>query len=168
MRINIRRTCPAAGPACSAAASYGFALVEAVVAVFLGAVMMTALYACFAGGFAMMKMTREDLRATQIALERLEAVRLAPYAYLKDATKFPATSTVYFDEQGKSTGKGGVPYTVTFKAEALPAPKPQTQFYVNMLQVTVGVSWQSGKLQRTRSMQTYVAKYGVQGYVGSN
>lgn len=145
----------------------GFTLVEAMVATFAAAIMMLALYACFAGGYSMIKVSREDLRATQIALERMEAIRVSPYAFLMDATKFPTTNTVYFDEAGKSSGKGGVPYTVTFKAEALSAPKPKTQFYTNMMEVTVTVSWKSGNLQRSRSMQAYAAQRGIQGYVGS-
>jgi hypothetical protein len=98
----------------------------------------------------------------------MEAIRVAPYNQIKDPTKFPTSTTVYYDEVGKLNGKGGTPYTVTFKAELMPSPKPQSQYYTNMLQVTVGVSWKSGKIQCNRSMQTYVAKYGVQGYVGSN
>src|SRR6185503_16979577 len=98
----------------------GFTLVEAMVATFAAAIMMLALYACFAGGYSMIKVSREDLRATQIALERMEAIRMAPYASLKNATVFPTTYTVYFDEAGKASGKGGVPYTVTFTADALP------------------------------------------------
>jgi Tfp pilus assembly protein PilV len=146
----------------------GFTLVEVVVATFVGAIMMLALHICFVGGFAILKVTREDLRATQIALEQMEAIRLAPYAALKDPTKFPTTSTVYFDEKGKSVGKGGVPYTVTFKAEALPSPKPQSSYFVNMMQITVGVSWKSGNITRQRTLQTYAAKFGIQGYVGAS
>jgi Tfp pilus assembly protein PilV len=146
----------------------GFTLVETVVATFAGATMMAALYVCFVGGFAIVKATREDLRATQISLERMEAIRLAPYANLKDPTKFPATTTVYFDEKGKAVGKGGVPYTVTFKAEALPAPKPQSTYFVNMMQITVGVSWKSGNVQRSRTFQTYAARSGIQSYVGAS
>ena len=149
-------------------ARLGFTLIETILATCFGAVMLLALYACFAGGYSLIKVTREDLRATQIALERMEAIRLAPYANLKDPTKFPTTMTVYFDEKGKSTGKGGVPYTVTFNAGPLPPPKPQSSFYTNMMQLTVGVSWKSGNLPRSRTMQTYVAKYGVQGYVGAS
>jgi Tfp pilus assembly protein PilV len=145
----------------------GFTLVEAMVATFVAAIMILTLYACFAGGYAMIKMSREDLRATQIVLQQMEAIRVAPYAYLKNATMFPTNTTVYFDEAGKSSGKGGTPYTVTFKAEALPSPKPQLQFYTNMSQVTVTVSWNSGNLQRSRSMQAYAAQRGIQGYVGS-
>jgi len=141
--------------------------VETVVATFTTAIMTLALYVCFAGGFAMVKVTREDLRATQIALERMEAIRLSPYSQLTNTTLFPTNSTVYFDEAGKSTGKGGVPYTITFKTAAAPATMSPA-YRANVLAVTVGVSWKSGNIQRDRSMQTYVAKSGIQGYVGSS
>jgi hypothetical protein len=34
--------------------------------------------------------------------------------------------------------------------------------------VTVTASWNSGKIQHSRSMQSYVARYGVQRYVSGN
>ena len=98
----------------------------------------------------------------------MEAIRVAPYDFLKDPTKFAATNTVYFDEAGKSSGKGGTPYTVTFKAANLAPPKPQVQFYTNMMEITVTVKWKSGNTDCSRSMQTYAAKRGIQGYVSGS
>jgi hypothetical protein len=37
-----------------------------------------------------------------------------------------------------------------------------------MLLVTVTASWKTGNLQHTRSMQSYVARYGIQRYVSAN
>jgi Tfp pilus assembly protein PilV len=143
----------------------GFTLAETLVAVFVSSFMLTALYACFAAGFSMVKVTREDIRATQILLQQMEAIRVSDYSKLTDPAKYPTNTTVYFDEENAASGKGGTPYTVTFNARPLPSPKPQSQFYTNMLQVTVRASWMSGKVQRSRSMQTYVARQGIQQYV---
>ncbi len=143
----------------------GFTLVETLVAVLITAFMLMALYACFASGFSMVQVTREDLRATQILLQQMEAIRVSDYTKLTDPGSYPTNMTVYFDEEHEAIGKGGTAYTVTFNARHLPSPKPQSQFYTNMLEVTVGASWKSGNVQRSRSMQTYVARQGIQKYV---
>ena len=95
----------------------------------------------------------------------MEAVRVSDYSKLTDPAKYPTNTTVYFDEENAASGKGGTAYTVTFNARRLPSPKPQSQFYTNMLEVTVGATWMSGKVQRSRSIQTYVARQGLQQYV---
>lgn len=162
------RTCPT-GPNRNGkndrTSACGFTLVETLVAVAVSGFMLTALYACFASGFSIVKVTREDLRATQILLQRMETIRVSDYTKLTNSAVFPTNTTVYFDEENAASGKGGIPYTVTFNARRLPSPKPQSQFYTNMLEVTVAASWKSGKVQRTRSMQTYVARQGLQQYV---
>jgi len=57
--------------ACSA-----FTLVEVMVAVWLGAIMFVGLYLGFSQGFAVIQLTRENLRATQILQEKAETIRL--------------------------------------------------------------------------------------------
>jgi Tfp pilus assembly protein PilV len=165
MKMTIWRTGPKPSRKNERASAGGFTLVETLVAVFVSSFMLTALYACFACGYSIVKMSREDLRATQILLERMETMRVSDYSKLTDPAKYPTNTTVYFDEVNAAQGKGGTAYTVTFDARRLPAPKPQSQFYTNMLEVTVRASWMSGKVQRSRSMQTYVARQGIQQYV---
>ena len=40
-------------------------------------------------------------------LQRMEAVRLSGYNQLADTNKYPASTTQYFDEKGKTNGNGG-------------------------------------------------------------
>jgi Tfp pilus assembly protein PilE len=134
----------------------GFTLVEAVFAVLAAAVMLIALYASFTTGFSILKVTREDLRATQIILDRMERVRLSPYTQLANQSVYPASLT-------ETNGPGGTAYTVTFATAPRATLSP---FYrSNVLEVTVEVAWQSGNVKRKRSMQTYVARSGIQSYV---
>jgi prepilin-type N-terminal cleavage/methylation domain-containing protein len=165
MKMRICPTGPNRSGKSDRTSARGFTLVETLVAVSVSGFMLTALYACFASGFSIMKVTREDLRATQILLQRMETIRVADYTKLTNSVNFPTNTTVYFDEENAASGNGGTPYTVTFSAKKLPSPKPQSQFYTNMLEVTVGASWKSGKVQRSRSMQTYVSRQGLQQYV---
>lgn len=131
------------------------------------ATMLLALYASFGIGYSIMKVTREDLRANQIILQRMEAIRLSSFNELKDPAKYPTSSTEYYSESGKANGNGGVAYTVTYNAASGPTTLPPS-YRTNVLVVTVGASWTSGKLQRNRSTQTYVARNGIQTYVSGN
>src|ERR1044072_8496338 len=54
----------------------GFTLVDALFAIAVAGVMFLALYAGLAFGFKIIKMTRENVRATQIMLEKMETIRL--------------------------------------------------------------------------------------------
>src|SRR5688572_20403890 len=54
----------------------GFTLVEIMVAVFLLGLSLTAFYGAFISGLGTLRVTRENLRATQILEERMEVIRL--------------------------------------------------------------------------------------------
>src|SRR6266508_4273052 len=53
-----------------------FAIAEVLVSVALMAIVFVSLYLGMSSGFAVTKLSRENLRATQIMLERLEGIRL--------------------------------------------------------------------------------------------
>ncbi len=155
----------------SRTASFGFTLVETMVAIMVAAIMLTAHFLAFASGFAMVTVTREDLRASQIMLQRMEAIRLFGFSQLADTTKFPTNSVEYYDEKHKTNGNGGAAYTVTYSTtpgyQLVDTTMPTT-YRTNLTEVKVGVSWKSGTVTRSRSMRTYVTRYGVQSYVAGN
>ena len=138
-----------------------FTLVETVVATFLTAVMIPAIYAAIVAGFCIIQVTREDLRATQIILQRMEAIRLSPYKLIQDPSSYPTNSTDYF------CNTNGAAYSISYNWQPGPASLPPS-YRTNVVLVTVNASWLSGKVQRTRSMQSYVARYGIQRYVSGN
>ena len=144
-----------------------FTLVETVVATFLAAIMLSALYGAIEAGFSMVQVSRENLRATQIILQRMEAIRLSSYNSLTNAASYPTNFTDYYCPSGKTNGTAGVAYNVSYNWAPAPATLPPS-YRSNMLMVTVSASWTSGKIQRTRSMQTYVAQYGIQSLVSAN
>jgi Tfp pilus assembly protein PilV len=141
-----------------------FTLIETVVATFLAAIMLPAIYASTATGFAIVQVTRENLRATQILVKQVEAIRLSPYKLLQDPASYPTNFTDYYCTNGKTNGAA---YAVTYNWQPGPASLPPS-YRTNVLLVTVTAAWSSGNVQRTRSMQTYVARYGIQRYVSSN
>ena len=142
----------------------GFTLVETIVATFVAAIVLLTFYGSLAAGFSVLKLTREDLRATQIILQRMEAIRLSAFNTLQNPAEYPVTFTEYYSESGKTNGSGGAAYTISYKCGP-PQPGLPPSYRADMLQITVQASWNSGGVQRTRSMQTYVSKYGIQRYV---
>ena len=181
MKINMRRprttrACtdvnqePALGSAAATAqraSVRAFTLIETIVATLLAAIMLPTLYAGVASGFSIVQVTRENLRATQILLQRMEAVRLASYKALQDPTAWPTNATDYYSPCGQTNGSGGAAYTVSYNWTTGLGSLPPS-YRSNMLLVTVTASWNSGNLQRSRSMQSYVARYGIQRYVSGN
>jgi type II secretory pathway pseudopilin PulG len=145
----------------------GFTLIEGLVAMTLGATMFAAIYTGLAWGFGNVQSNRANLRATQILVKRAESIRLSPFEQITDTSYNPATFTDYFDPKDQPTGGGGTVYKGTFTA-SFPAEGSIPESYrTNMLLVTIGVSWASGKTPHSRSLQTYVARKGLQEYVSA-
>lgn len=144
----------------------GFTFVESMVAILTGAVMLTALYSSLAFGFATVKLTREDLRATQILLQQLELLRLTSFSSITNGT-----FTDYFDPSGVSNGKAGTKYTITITTNAPTAsdmPVQPVYYMNNMRKITVTAAWTNSNQLRTRTLTTYASKNGIQSYVYSH
>jgi type II secretory pathway pseudopilin PulG len=144
-----------------------FTLVEAVVAMALGTTMLTALYGSFALGFADVQIAREDLRATQILTKRIESLRVCSFAQITNTVYNPTTFTDCYDPRDQAAGGGGTTYQGTLTASVPPVGSLPEAYRTNMLLVTAGVSWTSGKVPRTRSLRTYVARKGIEDYVST-
>lgn len=144
-----------------------FTLVETIVATLVAALLVPTLYACFGYCFSLVQVTRENLRATQIIVQRMEEIRLAAYKTVQSSNSFPATAVEYFNPAGQTNGNGGAAYTVNYNWVPGPATLPPS-YRSNMVLVTVSAAWTSGKIAQTRSMQTYVSRYGIQRYVVGN
>jgi len=133
----------------------------------LAGIMLPTLYAGLASGFSIVQAARENLRATQILVQRMEAVRLSPYNALSNPAAYPTNVSDYYSPSGQTNGTRGTVYTVTYDCAPGPASLPPS-YRSNVVLVTVTAAWNSGKAQQTRSMQSYVARYGMQRYVSGN
>jgi len=140
-----------------------FTLAEVMVAVLVVSIAVVSLYTGVSSGFALVKLAREDLRATQIILQKMEAIRLYTWSQITDANYFSTNTCVaYYDPAGQANGSGGVAYTVN---TAISTDTPAASYSPNMRRVTVQVSWVSGTVNRRREVSTYVARYGMQNYI---
>jgi len=139
-----------------------FTLIEAMVSLVIGAVMLTALYSSLVFGFGAVKLDREDLRATQILLQRMETLRLTSFSAIQNGTL-----TEYYDPNGLSSCYGAT-YTITITTNAPTSSDMPVQpvYYMNkMRKVTATATWTNANQLRTRSLQTYATQAGIQSYV---
>jgi len=105
-------------------------------------------------------MARENLRATQIMLEKMEAIRLYNWGQLKPGfipTKFIAN----YDVNSGSTNSG----ILYFGEVEIADSNTGTTYGPDMKTVTVRVAWKTGPINRSRQMRTYVCRSGVQNYI---
>lgn len=137
-----------------------FSLAEVLVAVVIAGIMFLTVYAGFSSGFALLQLTRENLRATQILQEKMETIRLCNWSQI-NTPGFVPTNFVDTFYPGTSTA-AGITYTGT--VQILQAPI--TESYSNQLrQVTVSVQWLSGNTVRQREMSSFVSQHGLQNYI---
>jgi len=77
----------------------GYTTMEVVIAVFIMSIMFISLYAGITFGFGVSRTERENLRATQIILERMEGIRLFRFDQLSDTNLNPLTfSRTYYPQ----------------------------------------------------------------------
>ena len=141
-----------------------YSLIEAVVATFILAITSTAFYTGLSAGFGVTQFSREEVRATQIMTQQIEAVRLCTWSQLTNYT----FQQVY-DPLATNSANAGVLYTgqvVITNASSI----PNTVSYASdMCLVSVNLSWTNwnGKraIPHSRQMQTQVARYGLQTYI---
>ena len=140
--------------------AHAFSLIEALVAVAIVGLVFVSLYAGISSGFAIARVTRENLRATQILQEKMETIRLYTWEQLTTPSFVPTNFYEGFYASG--TNNGGVTYT----GRVVIAAAPVTEAYSNhMKQVAITVTWKSGDVVRTREMTTLSAKHGLQNYI---
>ena len=138
----------------------GFTLLEVVVAIAILGVLVLAVYGAITSGMTSLRMARENLRATQILVEKTEVLRLYNWDQLN--TNFlPAKFVVNYDVNSTSTNSGVLYYgTIT-----LGRPNIGTSYTNDLRLVTVRVDWKTGSVERSRELSTYVCRTGIQNYV---
>ena len=160
----------------------GFTLVEVVVGIALVAIVVGALYTGMTFSAQRTSRTRENLRATQILLEKVEQVRLYRWEQILSAADLDDLDDPLFDPDDPHTNEdqpaafaipaeftapytpgatntGDMIYNGTFTVQ----PAPVAQAYSNnLLLVTVTLNWLSGSTTNNRSVQTLFAKNGLQ------
>jgi type II secretory pathway pseudopilin PulG len=145
-----------------------FSLVEIMVASALAALMFMAGMTAFSSTFRIVALDRENARAVQVLLEKTELLRLYNWDQITGNdtnTSIPSTFTApYAPGTAVTAGNGGFSYWGT----VLITNVPITETYSSDLrEVIITLTWtsaNSGNMLRTRSMTTFVSRYGLQNY----
>jgi len=138
----------------------GFSMTEVTVGLGIIGTCIAALFSGFTTGFFTMRMARENLRATQILLQKTETLRLYSWDQINDAGFIP-TSFVERYDPNSATDKGVV-YSGVLRVENCPI---SSSYSNDLKMVTVTLNWQTGSINRNRQFITYVARNGLQSYV---
>ena len=146
-----------------------FNMIEILMGTAILSVMVVSLYGGMSSGFAVTQLARENLRGTQIMLERMEGIRLYNWNQLVYSNMIPTSFTSYYYPMA-STDKG-VPYTGSLTLTK-PSFSPAVSYTDDMRVVNVSIYWTNTygthQVVRSRSMQTYVGRMGMQNYIFGN
>jgi type II secretory pathway pseudopilin PulG len=142
-------------------AGAGFTLIETIMGMGVVGIVLFSLYGGISLGILAMQNARDDLRATQILIEKMEVIRLCNWSQVTTPGYLPANFTSYYYMTNASNG-----YGTCFTGTLSVASSTLTANYSNDVKlVTVGLQWQTRGLQRSRQLSTVVSRYGIQRYV---
>jgi type II secretory pathway pseudopilin PulG len=137
-----------------------FTTIEVLMALAIAGVVFMAFYAGLSFGFRTVRVTRENLRATQVMMEKLEAIRLCSWEQLTNTQFIPRTFTnTYFPNGTNSSG-------AVYYGQVIFTNVPISSSYSNdMTNVIVRIGWTNGTKVQSREMHTFVARRGAQRYI---
>jgi len=141
-----------------------FSLTEVSVGMAVIGTSMMALFSGFTSGFFTMQMARENLRATQILLEKTETIRLYSWDQVNIPGFIPKQFNTPYDPNSTNSG---VIYKGTVDIVPVPAANiPGATAYTDEMRlVTISLNWKTGAIDRNRTFTTYIARNGLQNYV---
>lgn len=163
--------------------SLAFTLVEVMVSIAVIGISVGALLTGVSASVLNMQLSRENLRATQIMLERTETLRLLTWDQLNNFNFYTNGSTqvhYLYDGAGRqyicshftqkydpnSASAQGLTYNGKIRFYD-PRVYSITPAYASdsMKAVWIELTWNTGKIMRSRSLTTLVARNGLQTYV---
>ena len=152
------------GPACPGKRQAAFTFAEVLIAMFVVSIMATALYAGLSTGFSSIRTSRENLRATQVMLEKTESLRLYAWSEINSNGLLPLTFIVPFKSGGSTNG---LVYSGTVTIDKPTDTAVSANYAADLRVITVKLSWISQKRPCTKTMTTYVSRWGEHGYVAN-
>jgi type II secretory pathway pseudopilin PulG len=139
----------------------GVTLVDVCVALGLLGIMSAGAIGSLRYGLFTMQLARENQRATQVALAKVETIRIYNWNQVTNGTFIPTTFTEDYDPSAPANSRGAV-YTGTLTITNFPS---NTSIAANMREMIVTLNWTTRDVAHTRTVITYIAKDGMQNYV---
>jgi len=145
---------------------FAYTLVEVVIGVAVIAFILASVFAGFASGFGIINTSRQDLRATQILTQKMEAIRLCTWSQL---AMLPQTFQEYYSPGATNNASGAVYYGTISIGSATNVITGNPSYSNQIDLVTVSVVWtnfvESRQMVHNRQMQTLAAQNGIQNYI---
>src|SRR5919197_3483688 len=131
----------------------GFSLTEGLVGVVVMGTVFLSLYSGMANGFQTIRNSQENVRATQILLEKFETIRLYNWDQINNPDYILPTFTAYFSPNQGGTG-------VTYRGRVtISTGSPISEAYgTDMRSVRIDLVWISGGVTHSRTFVSYVAR----------
>ena len=129
-------------------------ILEVIVAMWLLMLVGVGLFGAFSFGFSTIKVSQEDVRASQILLQKLETLRIYDWSKITNGY-IPTNFTASFSTNGGVTYQGRI---------SVDSPSLDESYSNALRQVTVSLSWVSAGVPRNRSVTTLVSQNGIQTY----
>lgn len=151
-----------------------FSIIEALVASCVVGVLFVSLYGGITAGFGALGSARENLRATQVLIDKMETLRLYSWTQIStfgsSTSYIPSTFTESFYPTGTnysdstvSTGATGSGFRY-YGTVAVTNSGFNLNYSNSIKLVTITVRWTNG-VARSQSVSTYVGQYGIQNYI---
>src|SRR5215471_16947409 len=114
-----------------------YTLAEIVVTAFAFGIMAISLFSGFSSGYAVIQLQRENLRATQIMVQKMETLRLMNWSEITDTNNFlQYTFSDWFNPSGTNSGGGNGAFYFGVVSTNAPAGVP-ADYRGNMRAITV-------------------------------
>ena len=137
-----------------------FSLTEVIVAIGIVGLLCFFMLSGISFGYTMVRLERENRRATQVMLDKMEQMRLFNWEQIT-TNGLPTNFTAPF-----YLGTNNVEMGFTYTGTVAIANAPLTESYAPaMRQVTVSVTWFSGGMVHERQMSTLLSSNGLHQYV---
>ena len=138
----------------------GFTLIETVVAFGILAIVIFSLYAALSLGFTTIRLSQENVRADQILMQKMETIRVYHWSQVFNAGYVPQTFQAPF-AQVNGTNVGAM-YDGMITITNFPVSAANESYADSLRQMTVTLNWTSGGSVRTRSITSFISRYGIQ------
>ena len=123
-------------------------------------IMVVSLFGGISFGFSNITLARQNLRATQIALEKMEIVRMYSWEQVNSNGFVPRNFTAPFFPVTNGSGdtNGGLIY---YGSIFITNVTLSTTYENDMRRVSVTLNWTNRNVPQSLEMSTYVSQYGM-------
>jgi hypothetical protein len=145
-----------------------FSVIELIMSMGVLGLVFVSVYAGLSWGFVNVQLARENLRATQVALEKMETMRMYSWEQVNSNGYVPTNFTATFfpnvqtNSESGNLASQGVTYYGTTVITNMDLPVAYSN---NVRRVIVSVLWTNNHVPRSRQMETLISQYGMQRYV---